>query len=393
VIVTIRDRGTLLKIRPARVAAYLHANQWTRVALEPNRYSLWVNPSHGPMEILLPLDVRFGDFAERIAELLDELQRAEQRSQIEILRDIEVSSCDVFRFRKEPHSGFVGAIQIEDGVRFVSYARDFLLYGASAEHKPGSLTVSGRRPEEVNRFMSQALLGQTEVSSFVVTAQIPVPARLTEDMFPEMVAPSAEPFERRAGVRLMKVLDITREAALEAAQTNNFSPFREILAEGATVNLYAALVEAQEIIAGEPLEISCSWAPVRPLVGQAPAVVAFEPEIITPLKSAVAILRPQAPKEGITLFGFVERLEQEAQEVLIGDLAINAVVDGRARKVRISLLQPDYANAIKAFGQKRPVQITGDLAKEGNIWVLRNPHDLVLHTAEGVGSGPDLEPE
>lgn len=381
-IVTIRDRATLLSMHPARVGAYLNAKGWKRMALEANRYSIWVKTSEGqPAEILLPLDPRLGDFAERMAELLGDLQKDEKRSQLEILRDIEVGSCDIFRFRKEPHSGFLGAIPIEDGVRFVSYARDFLLYGAAAECEPARSTVGGRRSEDVAHFMSQALLGQTEVSSFVVTAQIPIPPRLTDDLFPEAVEASSEPFERRAGIRLMNVLSYTREAALEAAQTNDFKPFSDILKEGATVNLYNALVEAQEIVPGEPLEISCSWAPIRPLIGRAPAgVVRFEPEIVQPIKAAVGILKPRIPKEGARVFGYVELLQQEAQEVLIGDLAIRTVMDKRDIRVHLSLQRPDYDQAIIAFREKQPIEITGDLVKEGKYWVLRNPRDLVLHT-------------
>src|SRR6185295_3430759 len=383
-IVTIRDRATLLSIHPARVAAYLNARGWERMALEANRYSLWVKHSDGqPKEILLPLEPKLGDFTERMAELLGDLQREEQRSQIDILRDIESSGCDVFRFRKNPHSGFLGTIPIEDGVKFVGYARDFMLYAASAEYEPSRLTVAGRRSDEVARFMSQALLGQTEISSFVVTAQVPVPVRLTYGLFPEAVDPSAEPFERRVGIRLMNILRDTREAALEAAQTHNFGPFYEIIKSGATVNLYSGLVEAQEIIPGEPLEISSSWAPIRPIVGPTPtSVVTFEPEIIQPLKEAVSLLEPRVPREGEIIFGHVERLHQPAQEVLIGDLAIMAVVNGRGLKVHLSLQRPEYDLAITAFSEKLPLEVTGDLVKEGKHWVLRNPRNIVLHSRD-----------
>lgn len=371
---------TLLRMHPARVGGYLNSRGWKRVTHEPNRYSLWVKALREPIEILLPLDSRLGDFAERMAELLGDLQKDEQRSQLEILRDIEAAGCDIFRFRKEPHSSFLGTMPIEDGVRFVSYARDFLLYAASAEHDPGRQVVTGRRSEDVARFMSQTLLGQTEISSFVVTAQVPVAAHLNDELFPEAVAPSSEPFERRAGVRLMTVLSHTREAALEASQTRDFRPFTEALKTGATVNIYSALVEAQEIVPGEALEVGCSWAPIRPLIGPAPSgVVRFEPEIMPALKEAVAILKPRSPREGERLFGLVELLHQPAQETLIGDLAIETRVEGRLRKVHLTLQQPEYGQAIEAFREKRPIEVTGDLVKEGNQWVLLNPGKLFVY--------------
>jgi hypothetical protein len=392
-IVSIRDQATLLGIHPARVGTYLKANSWKRLQIEPDRYSLWVKPVEGEaVELLLPLNSALADFTERMAELLNDLQRAEQRSQIEILRDIEASGCDIFRFRKNPRSAYLGTIPIEDGARFVGHARDFMLYAAAAEHEPARLTVSGRRSDDVVRFMSQALLGQTEISSFVVTAQVPVPARLTEDLFPGIVSLSSEPFERRAGVRLMNILSDTREAALEVSQTNDLRPFFEIIKKGATVNLYSGIVEAQEIIPGEPLEISCSWAPVRPLVGPAPAeVVRFEPEIMPAIKSAAATLKSRAPREGERIFGLVEDLHRKAQEVLIGDLAITALVNNRAVKVYFSLAKPEYDSAIAAFSDKRPIEVTGDLVKESRHWVLKNPRDLVIHTVDEDDTRPQGE--
>jgi hypothetical protein len=383
VIVAIKDRATLLRMHPARVGAYLNSRGWKRAFHEPTRYSLWVKVRQEPIEILLPLNPRLGDFAERMAELLGDLQRDEERSQLEILRDIEIANCDIFRFRKEPHSSFLGTMPIEDGVRFVSCARDFLLYAASAEHDPLRQTVAGRRAEDVARFMSQALLGQTEISSFVVTAQVPVEPQLTDELFPEAITPSSEPFERRAGVRLMNVLSRTREAALEAAQTGDARPFTEALKMGATVNLYSALLEAQEIASSEALEVHCSWAPVRPLVGPVPAdVVIFEPEIMQSVKAAVSLLRPRSPREGEHLFGLVELLHQAAQEKFIGDLAIEAKVEGRVRKVHLSLQQPEYGQAIKAFSDKRPIEVTGDLVKVGKHWELHNPRELFVYAPD-----------
>jgi hypothetical protein len=384
-IVALKDRATLLTIRPARVGTYLQAKGWRRISVETDRYSLWARPSESgePNEILLPLNATLADFTERMAEMLGDLQRAEGRSQLEILRDIEASSCDVFRFRQNPRSSFLGTMPIESGVRFVAYARDMLLFAASAEHEPGRGTVTGRRSDDVVRFMESALLGQTEISSFVVTAQIPVVARLTESLFPENVPLSEEPFERRAGIRLMTSLKLTRDAALEAAQTNDFRPFEEALRAGATVNLYSTLVEAQEMMPSEALEIECSWAAVRPITGAAPvASVLFEPELILPLRSAVAILKPRAPRENERIFGFVELLHQSIQEVLIGDLSIRTVFDGKKLNVHLSLERPEYDAAILAFRDKRPIEVTGELTKEKNIWVLRNPRNVIVHRGE-----------
>ncbi len=379
-ILAIKDPGTLHRVHPAQVGAYLLAKGWQRRRHEPNRFSLWTKAvGEENHEVLLPLDSRLGDFVERMAELLADLQREEMRSQLEILRDVEAGTCDVFRFRKSVHPVYAGTIPIEDGVRFVSSVRDLLLDSASAEHGLSRLSTAGRRPDAVAQFMNDALLGQTEVSSFVVTAQIPIPARLNDELFPEALTPASEPFERRAGVRLMTSLQETRAAALEVAQTNDVRAFKEVLARGLSPRFFKAIIEAQGAAAGEALSVSSSWASSRPLLGPGRVdEVTFEPEMVLPLRAAVERLQALAPREGETIYGFVELLEQPAQERLIGELAIKSTVDGRARKVRLRLPQPEYGEAIQAFGEKRPVKVTGDLVKDGKFWLLHNPRDLVV---------------
>lgn len=376
-IVNIRDRATLLSISPTLVAGYLRTAGWKRAAHEPTRYSIWARESAGSrVELLLPLDASLGDFAERMAELLEELQRVEARSQLAILRDVETTSCDVFRFKEDPHTSFVGTIPLDEGARLVSYARDFLLYGATAEHSPQRASLAGKRSEEVASFMSRALLGQTEASSFIVRAQVPVPGRPADELFPEAVAPGSEPFERRAGVRMMTVLRDTREAAVEAIQTSNYGPFSELLQSGGSIGLYNTVAEAQDIAPASTLEITCSWAPSRPAVGKPPLTVVFEPELVLPIREAVRILLPTVPREGVHLVGLVELLQQGAQEELIGEVAMTTLVEGRARKVYFFLERPTYNLAIQAFDARVPLAVRGDLVKEGKHWRLKAPRDV-----------------
>jgi hypothetical protein len=56
--------------------------------------------------------------------------------------------------------------------------------------------------------------------------------------------------------------------------------------------------------------------------------------------------------------------------------------------VRLSLQRPEYDQAILAFKEKRPIEVTGDLVKEGKSWVLREPRNFVVHTVDDIEVAP-----
>lgn len=362
----------LRSVSPALAATYLQSTGWARVLTERARYSIWSKPDRP--ELLLPLDSAISDFSDRLRDLLLDLQQIEARPVADIARDIASGSCDVFRFRKHPETAIEGTIAIEDGAALVSKVKEILLLGAAAEYDPSKRTVGGRRPIDVEGFMRDALLGQTETASFVVTAQVPVPLQFADPLF---FFAAGEPFERRVGIRMMALLKETREAAVESAQERRVEPFEAVFERGGSVGWLQTLVEAQEIVPSVPLEITSRWAPTRPRVVEgAVERVVFEPEMISPLREAVAVFRPKEPRNGITLLGYVEELNREAQETLIGTLAVKTTIDGRPRKVYFDLERQDYERAIQAFRDQIPISIVGDAVKEGRFWRLKTPRDL-----------------
>lgn len=379
--VEIKDRETLSSVSPDLASHYLRSKGWTRTRHEPDRFSVW-RRAEPAGEVLVPLNRAFDDFAQRIAELLSDLQRIEERSEFEILRDINAAGSDIFRFRNQPFTPLAGTIQLEAGVRFVAAVRDMLLSGATSERDPNRGATAGRWTDEVSEFMRQALLGQTEIGSFVVTAQVPIQAPLGPDLFPDEVPPRMEPFERRAGIRMMSILAHAQSAAVRALEVDTLDGFRG-LARGPSLQMMAALVDAQEVTPTAPLEVSAAWAPSRPLLGERPApVVRFEPELIDPIRRVVIAARDVEPIPGANLVGPVQYLERTPQQPLIGDLAITTTIGGRTRKVYFSLEQPLYNEVIEAFQREWLIGVTGELDKAGKFWVLRNVRELRIFKRE-----------
>ena len=80
----------------------------------------------------------------------------------------------------------------------------------------------------------------------------------------------------------------------------------------------------------------------------------------------------------IEIQGMVTRLPQSD---LIGTVTLLGVVVGKLRKINVELHEPEYSEAIKAYQERLPVVCTGDLIKEGNTFMLKNPRHFALDEA------------
>jgi hypothetical protein len=87
--VTIRDSQILKTIEPGKLAEHLQTTGWHQNRPLNENSVIWVKDYAGePAEILLPLKPDLIDYAARISDALKTLEVVEQRSQLEILRDL-----------------------------------------------------------------------------------------------------------------------------------------------------------------------------------------------------------------------------------------------------------------------------------------------------------------
>ena len=92
--VSIRDSAVLRAIRPLELAVYLRAKGWREVDHSEGSHAVWIHETDGTgeaIELLLPLNPDLRDVAPRMAEALQALEAVEDRSQLDILSDIDSS--------------------------------------------------------------------------------------------------------------------------------------------------------------------------------------------------------------------------------------------------------------------------------------------------------------
>ncbi len=80
----------------------------------------------------------------------------------------------------------------------------------------------------------------------------------------------------------------------------------------------------------------------------------------------------------VAIQGWINKVHGE--ESAMGKITLMGFVVGKLRKINLELSGSDYDLAVKAYEDRSPVTCFGDLIKENDCFVLKNPRDFVLLT-------------
>ncbi|MEW6238121.1 MAG: hypothetical protein AB1656_22255 [Candidatus Omnitrophota bacterium] len=370
------DPETLQALKPSDLIAYLRTQGWEQESSRGDKAAIWVYSRNNKEEadILLPLRQDFDDYAIRMSEVLTILEKVEQRSQLDILNDLLISSADLIRVRSFMDRASDGTIALEDGVTFIQRTRDMLLSAACAAVNK-KLYYATRKPQQVIDYMNQVRMGQTERGSYVVTVLSPVSPELKAEEAEHLFTIS-DPFEREVTKTLAAALNAAKEASNESLLTRNMKPFQEAVHKGVSVNLCEALSGLAQISPHRELEVSISWSRNRERE-KLPSKISFTENSISLIREYGRISREAAPNEGCELQGVVINLHSENVEEG-GDATIFGLIDGNPRKAVVKLNGKDYTKAIQAHKKGMQVTCIGDLVKEGRSYSLVNLKQFTL---------------
>lgn len=375
--VSIKDPQMLRAIRPLELAAHLRSTGWREERRIGDKASVWLldHDSGDTLEIILPLDPHLRDFGTRMAESLETLAAAEERSSLEILNDLATASADIIRVRSTSPDDEDGSIALEDGIAVIQHAKDVMVSAACAaiDARPYYHT---RKPEQAMEYLRRVRLGQTERGSYVVTLISPVPPSLSApehaepSLFPDLVP---DPFERQVTRTLSTALLSTKHAALQAMGSGSFDPFLSSVPKGVNANLCDALAKMAR---GTEIEISLSWARTRAEPKGTPSRILIPRDAMPVIEEAGRMFREANP-EPYEVHGYVVKL-QRVPDADQGEATILDDTGERPRRVTVTLSDLDYRRATEAHRDGIPVTCCGDLAKEGGAFRLRNAHRFSL---------------
>lgn len=187
--VRISDKQALLSISPAQLMAYLRNKGARQVDEFPGKAAVW---SYGDEELLVPLATRFADYAARMADILAVLEQKEERSQLQILHDLQYCDFDIIRVKISSEDSRNDSFNFVRCLDFIAKMRELLLAAACAavtykQH------YTGRKPDKAIRFINNVRFGQTEQGSFVLQLLSPVTIKNERDsLYIKRVVPTLQ---------------------------------------------------------------------------------------------------------------------------------------------------------------------------------------------------------
>jgi hypothetical protein len=262
--VEVRDPDTLRNLRPLDVVAYLRAKGWRKEADLDDKGSLWFNSADGTeVDVTLPMRRDLADYALRMGELLRNLSVAEQRSELEILRDLATTTADLIRVRAQSHITGNGTLPLQQAVTFVERSRDMMLSAACAALDKRAYFAK-RKPQQAMDYLQELRMGQSEEGSYILTILSPVAPglRAQGELLP------MEPYGRLVVRTLVEALDALEQAARSAVTNGEMAPFTEAVSQGVSANLCEAVVGLAQVSSTEALDVQVSWSRARQPVEQ-----------------------------------------------------------------------------------------------------------------------------
>ena len=362
--VDIRDAGALQVISPAALSAYARSAGWRKI--EDYGAHSDVYAAEEMPEVILPRTERLGDYASVVSRLITIFAEAAGRDELSLYRDLVTADSDVVRARVTETDD--GSLALNRGVDLISGTRDLVLAAACSLREPQPLYRIGAN-REANDLLEGIRLGQTEHGSFVVTLVTPVVSPPLPTLFQEYddSDDSDDPIERRMTRRLVEALTATCDAT-ERATAGDGSAFSESVDRGVSANLCDALVK---LIGPFPtLDISVAWARTRP-ISPSREVFRLARADAAILSEAARQFRNREPQPDMCLFGTVQRLRRDEDEVS-GTINLRTSIDGKNRSVAVVLKKTEYDRAIQAHKERMPIILQGDLERSGQRWRLLN---------------------
>ena len=250
----ITDSAALRKISPSQIMAYLRSKGAKQVGKLSDKAAIW---TLGKEEFLVPLAAEFADYAYRVADILAALERVEERSQLEIMDDLQEVGFDVVRIGRFPRDETSEAPGIMRAVDFLAHARDLLMAAACAAATHMACSPA-KRSQDAERFMQSVRLAKMEGYGFAVRLLAPVtPVRKSTDS-------TAEPYAlyERSVVPILQESLETLCLAAQKAIDGDAGHLGSLLPCGAS-QICDALMGLHKALDSQWLEIEISYSANR----------------------------------------------------------------------------------------------------------------------------------
>lgn len=372
--VQIRDDAALSRISPPLLSRYLEVHDWTRDENWRGRITVWSTMrDERRFQILAPLMELSDTYAVRISEAVSTLADVEGRSQLDIYYELMAAGADVIRLRtlngREP-----GRRSLSESVGLLRNAREMVRAAAHAAERPGQPVYRGRPSGAVTEYVNgvQPQPGYESGGDLILHSKVPPDYGDQTDLGDAVVRP---PLARRAVLALEQGLNEAQSIAQDVIGGAGVSLFEQSVQRGVSANIcdaIAALAKSQHGIG-----VDLSWAAIRPsaMPGRG---FEFTESHAEALAGGAKLLRSKTPFLDAPVTGQIVRLDAKSREEFDGHGAVMYELDGQPIILNVQFDVADRDEVLRAFRDGTEVSLGGDIYREGNRYLLKNPRNLTV---------------
>lgn len=372
--VQIRDRDAMASVKTLNLRSYLQSGGWERGGNWGERATIH-SKEHGgrTWEILVPLRDTVSDYAESMAEAVAVLSAVEERSQLDVFRDVQGAGADVIPLVSLNGIG-QAPLSLRQNADLYKDANDLLASAARAAEKPQA-AYRGGMSAAVADYLGQVKPMPSYYAGYSLTLHSPVVARLGE----QLKLNDDAPFARRVTSQLANALQSANTAISAAAAGDSLAPFQQAVSSGVSANLCDAVAKLAK--GGHGIGIGIKWAAVRPPVNP-PSNYQFTSQSADILEQAAKHFRRNEPSYDENITATVVKLERQPQE-FDGRALLWTLRDERTIRLQVQFEPAAYDTVIQAFQERTPIALEGDIHPSGKGYELRSPRNLRLVADDG----------
>lgn len=353
---TISNPDALRSLSPWQITAYLKANGAVEHSEYMNKATIWL---YRDKEILVPNAASFGDYPQRIADLLTDISEIENRSRSQVFEEIRNCHFDLVQIRNISPDTQDGTINLTQSVEFVALAHEMLLAAAcsAASHK---LSYPGKKPQDAEQFMRGVRMGQTAHGSFVLQILSPVIKKFTQQGTLLEMPPELE-YENRVVPTLESGLSAMNHVAKELNEDNDIGHFINAAKHGLTTNLCDAVTGMYEKLDPEAIDITINYSANRPSHPQC-SKTRIDSRYIPLIREAVMTVKANQPREENDYLARGPIINLHSENVDAGgEIIFRDLTSTKPRRLKVVLDKENYGAAAKAHGEQKFVEIIGNI--------------------------------
>lgn len=344
-------------LKPDQLLEYVASLNWIKDADLGDIATVWhrPEPAYQDYELILPLNEELKDYQHRIIDVINTLSEFENRSFIDIAKDINNFKSDVIKIRVIHEDVKAGSIPLNDGVMLFEKAKDLMSAVVKSTFHKRKYFSGGKPTDELNDFFDNLLLGQTEHGSYVVNLISPI-----LDNQKDQEDHSSISLTRSVSDTLSRSLSAIHSSINEYRDTERLTVFDDGVEQGVSANLCDALIGLSGKKQLRDIEINISMSKTE--IGYEDIVQhhRFNADVLPYLEVASKYYKDNYLMEGVTITGSVTKLHYTDNDEY-GQVTIDATVNNSHKNVTIELPASEYWQAFSAHGHSKLVECFGDL--------------------------------